>query len=1056
MKENILKYRLGLDLGTNSIGWCMLRLNKDNEPVAVIKSGVRIFHDGRNEKTKEPLAVLRRNARSIRRNLDRKISRRNHLLNTLIKYSLLPENEDERKSLVLLNPYELRSKAVNEKIELYGLGRVLMHLSKRRGFKSNRKVDKEESSGKIKPAIEQLKNKMAETGKKTAGEYLYFLLQNGHSVRARLGKINGKEGYEIYLDRSIVEDEYKTIMNEQKKYYKELSDEVINNIFNIIFYQRPLKLQKVGKCSIFPDDIKLRKAHVISQNFILLQKIQDLRVFDDNIMEFRPLNPDEKSILKRELERKKEISYENIRKLLKKHYENSKYGMFSHETIDGKLQGNKTNVIMSHKDVIGENWYDLLPEVQYEIIEELYSDKDNDELSKLYAEKYNLNESQINGILNKAIYKLDSGYIRYGKTAVEKLNRIMNEDNLDLHYAREKAGFGKENVSAASKYLEYYGKVLPNSVIDPQIENPKNDEEIYGKIANPTVHAALNQLRKLINELIKLYGKPEQIVIELARDLKNSRNAKDLIKKKIAENKKLNEEVDKIIQEYSEQYHTQIVKNKLNRDKIKLWFELGDDVLSRKCIYTGEQISIEKLFSDDVQIEHIIPYSKTLDDSMNNKTLSMKKANYYKGNRTPYEAFKDNKDGYNYEAILERAKQLNNSSKFKRFTKEVMEIYGRDGKDFIARQLSDTQYLSKLALSYLQSLYPESKHSALWTIPGQLTSLIRNYLGLNNLISTDNDKNRNDHRHHAVDAFVVAVTSRSLLQKISYAASLQEDVDNRNSSSYRNKLLEKMPEPFPNYRKSLQLSINNIKTSHKADRSISGQLHEDTAYGIVKDNDKYNVVTRWTLDKFKEKKHFELIRDNELKEIACSNKELFDKIIEERKIKSIRKLASENPVIKIKDKLGNEYKAFAGGNNICVEIYEVDGVRKSEVIQLFDAAQKDFEPKWMRKYPNGKLLMRLFKGDVIGFIEKEKGRNRTYHTVQQIRQKANDLGLVLLNSTGYVKVEKDGKEKEIKKCIYIGFNKLFNEYNAQQFNVSVTGIVTKKKTADINFWKNRK
>ena len=1056
MKENILKYRLGLDLGTNSIGWCMLRLNKDNEPVAVIKSGVRIFHDGRNEKTKEPLAVLRRNARSIRRNLDRKISRRNHLLNTLIKYSLLPENEDERKSLVLLNPYELRSKAVNEKIGLYELGRSLMHLSKRRGFKSNRKVDKEESNGKIKPAIEKLKEKMRENNKKTAGEYLYFLLQNGQPVRARLGKIDGKDGYEIYLDRSIVEEEYNIIMNEQKRYHKELTDDIIDEIFNIIFYQRPLKPQKVGKCSLVPEETKLRKAHVLAQSFILLQRVQDLRVFDDNEMNFRPLNPDEKSILKRELERKKEISYENIRKLLKKHYENSKYGMFSHETIDGKLQGNKTNVIMSHKDVIGENWYDLLPEVQYEIIEELYSDKDNDELSKLYAEKYNLNESQINGILNKAIYKLDSGYIRYGKTAVEKLNRIMNEDNLDLHYAREKAGFGKENVSAASKYLEYYGKVLPNSVIDPQIENPKNDEEIYGKIANPTVHAALNQLRKLINELIKLYGKPEQIVIELARDLKNSRNAKDLIKKKIAENKKLNEKVDKILQEYSGEYHTQIVKNKLNRDKIKLWLELGDNELDRKCIYTGEQISIEKLFSDEVQIEHIIPYSKTLDDSMNNKTLSMKRANYYKGNKTPYEAFKDSKDEYNYDEILARAKLLNNNSKFKRFTKEAMDIYNKDGKDFIARQLSDTQYLSRLALSYLQSLYTEDKHSSLWTIPGQLTALIRNYLGLNNLISTDNDKNRNDHRHHAVDAFVIAVTSRSLLQKISYAASLQEDFDNRNLSSYRNKLLEKMPEPFSNFRKSLQISINNIKTSHKADRSISGQLHEDTAYGIVKDNDKYNVVTRWTLDKFKEKKHFELIRDNELKEIACSNKELFDKIIEERKIKSIRKLASENPVIKIKDKLGNEYKAFAGGNNICVEIYEVDGVRKSEVIQLFDAAQKDFEPKWMRKYPNGKLLMRLFKGDVIGFIEKEKGRNRTYYTVQQIRQKANDLGLVLLNSTGYVKVEKDGKEKEIKKCIYIGFNKLFNEYNAQQFNVSVTGIVTKKKTADINFWKNRK
>ena len=250
-----------------------------------------------------------------------------------------------------------------------------------------------------------------------------------------------------------------------------------------------------------------------------------------------------------------------------------------------------------------------------------------------------------------------------------------------------------------------------------------------------------------------------------------------------------------------------------------------------------------------MQIEHIVPYSKTLDDSFNNKTLSMKQANYYKGNKTPYEAFKDSKDGYNYDDIIARAKLLNNDNKFKRFTKDAMDIYNRDGKDFIARQLSDTQYLSTRALIYLQSLYEKAHHSSIWTIPGQLTALIRNYLGLNTLISNDKNKNRNDHRHHAVDAFVVAVTSRSLLQKISYAASLQEDLDNRNVSSYRNKLLEKMPEPFPNYRKSLELAIDNIKTSHKADRSISGKLHEDTAYGIVENDDKYNVVTRWTVDK---------------------------------------------------------------------------------------------------------------------------------------------------------------------------------------------------------------
>lgn len=289
MGNNKLKYRLGLDLGTNSIGWCMLKLDIQKEPVAVIKAGVRIFHDGRNEKSKEPLAVERRNARSIRRNLDRKISRRKHLLNRLVKYGLLPENESERKGLSILNPYELRSRAVNEKIGLYEIGRALMHLSKRRGFKSNRKVDKEEDSGKIKPAIERLKNKMKENNKKTVGEYFYFLLQNNKSVRARLGKVDGKEGYEIYLDRSLMEEEYHIIMDEQCKYHKELTDDIIKEIFDIIFFQRPLKKQQVGKCSLTGEGIKLHKAHVLAQDFILLQKISDFRVYDEILFKYRVL-----------------------------------------------------------------------------------------------------------------------------------------------------------------------------------------------------------------------------------------------------------------------------------------------------------------------------------------------------------------------------------------------------------------------------------------------------------------------------------------------------------------------------------------------------------------------------------------------------------------------------------------------------------------------------------------------------------------------------------------------------------------------------------------------
>ena len=392
MEVNKLKYRLGLDLGTNSIGWCMLKLNTANEPVAVVKAGVRIFHDGRNEKSKEPLAVARRNARSIRRNLDRKISRRNHLLNKLVKYGLLPENESERKALSIFNPYELRCRAVYEKIELYEIGRALMHLSKRRGFKSNRKVDKESDSGKIKPAIERLKKKMEEHNKKTVGEYFYSLLEKGKSVRARLGKIDGKEGYEIYIDRSLIEEEYNIIMAEQIKYHKELTKDIVDEIFNIIFYQRPLKKQKIGKCSLTGEDIKLHKAHVLAQNFILLQKINDLRVYDENIYENRELTPNEKAVLKVELQNKKEMSFDKVRNLLKKNFTTVKYGKFSHESIDDKIAGNKTNAVMASKDILGDKWDNFSDDEKFNIIDMLFSDESNDEVKEKYRNNFNLTD----------------------------------------------------------------------------------------------------------------------------------------------------------------------------------------------------------------------------------------------------------------------------------------------------------------------------------------------------------------------------------------------------------------------------------------------------------------------------------------------------------------------------------------------------------------------------------------------------------------------------------------------------------------------------------------
>ena len=156
-----MKYRLGLDIGTNSLGWCVLELNGEKEPINIVASGVRIFSDGREKKSKATLKASRREARSARRRRDRFIQRRTFLLDELTKHGLFPESINERLTLQKLNPLELRATALMEELPLYYFGRALLHLNQRRGFKSNRKDTSEDKlSGKISRSARKLLEQM--------------------------------------------------------------------------------------------------------------------------------------------------------------------------------------------------------------------------------------------------------------------------------------------------------------------------------------------------------------------------------------------------------------------------------------------------------------------------------------------------------------------------------------------------------------------------------------------------------------------------------------------------------------------------------------------------------------------------------------------------------------------------------------------------------------------------------------------------------------------------------------------------------------------------------
>lgn len=250
--------RLGLDIGTNSIGWWLYETEgtkNDTTIKGVIDGGVRIFSDGRDPKSGASLAVDRRAARAMRRRRDRYLRRRATLMKVLAGTGLMPADPAEAKSLTQLDPYELRARGLDEPLPLAHLGRALFHLNQRRGFKSNRKTDRgDNESGKIKDATQRLDWAMQDAGARTYGEFLHMRRtraadpRNVPPVRTRLsiaarGGPDAKEvaGYDFYPDRRHLEAEFYALWTSQAKHSPDvLTDSLRDLVFEKIFYQRPL------------------------------------------------------------------------------------------------------------------------------------------------------------------------------------------------------------------------------------------------------------------------------------------------------------------------------------------------------------------------------------------------------------------------------------------------------------------------------------------------------------------------------------------------------------------------------------------------------------------------------------------------------------------------------------------------------------------------------------------------------------------------------------------------------------------------------------------------
>lgn len=840
--------RLGIDLGTNSLGWALLQ-DDGEKPVSVKKASVRIFSDGREPaaegKTGDPLAVTRRIERGARRRRDRMLGRKHDIRTLLLEYGLFPSDPQEQVKLKDLNPYELRYKAVHEPLKPEELARALIHLSQRRGFKSNRKGDKtaekkEEKEGQTKDR-EDL-DKILKDRNITLGQYLWEELQKGEGTRARLGKAK-------YPQRAHYIAEFQKIHDTQKS-HQNLTDEQWAKIGGtpqkpggILFSQRDLAAQPKGKCQLYFRNGEERAPKALSswQRFRISQNLTNLKIVSADRKDKTPLTKDQIETLNSALQGQGSMAFGKIIKLLKL----PKDTEFNLESDRRKgLEGNKTSALLSQAEYFGTQWHDFSVNRQDEIILTILDTSTSEELIKVAVENWGCTQEQADAIDKLDETKFERGYGRFCQRALFAITDILMTQGISVTEAlmqlRGNMGHNKASV------LEYYGKVLPESMV-PAPKSKVEDEKIYGKINNPTVHIALNQLRKVVNELIAEYGRPDEIIVELSRDLKLSQDAKDGLRKFQDKNQKKNDVIkDELVKHKIRSSTDQVTSDDLLR--WKLWEELdAKDCNNRLCPYSGKKIGITDLYSNRVEVEHILPLTRTLDDSYRNKTVSFVEANRFKSNQTPYKAFTRADSPYSYDDILVQIDRLPHTKK-RRFFADAMDVWEKKEGGFIARQLTDTQYLSKVAKKYLESLYDAKEGVKVRVLPGQLTAKLRHQWGLNAILAPNTPdseekarKNRNDHRHHAIDAIVVACTDQGLLQKASKASG-RGRID---------KLTFEPPWDRDQFFHDVKRTIEGITVSHKPDHGADGAILKGGTYGKTsKANPKTLLHIRQVEEKF--------------------------------------------------------------------------------------------------------------------------------------------------------------------------------------------------------------
>lgn len=877
-KNNYGELTFGFDIGIASVGWAVLNESR------IVDLGVRCFDKAETAKEGESLNLARRSARLLRRRLRRRAWRLTKIARLLKKHGVIDNvNLFKPEHPFPLSLWELRKQGLARKLNPEEWARVIYHLCKHRGFHWVSKAEEKKAEsdgagegGKVKQGLAATARLMKEKGYRTAAEMV--LAEFPQAQRNKQGE------YSKALSRVLLSEEFAMLFERQcvlgnPHATPELKEKLLNRKTGLFWAQKPALagkdlLNMLGKCTFEKTEYRAPKASFTAERHVWLTRLNNLRVVVDGMT--RPLNEAERQFaLPLPYVQASDLKYKQLKtSLVKNGYlpESARFTGLSYPSLAqieaGKAKDPEDAALVkipafhelrkTFKDAgLETEWQGMVNAAmaggailldQIAWVLSIY--KEDDEVER------ELNKLDLPNKAKMVDALLEVRFDKFSNLSLKALRKIVPHMERGLRYdeACGEAGYHHSQLVKPDddkhQYLPPFytardktGKLIFNNNLDI----PRN----------PVVLRALNQARKVVNALVKKYGSPHQVNIEMARDLSKPFDERRKIKDAQEEFRARNEK-DRAT--FNAEFNTLGELKGRDFEKWQLYREQQG-----KCAYSIEPLDLNRLFEQGyAEIDHALPYSRSFDDSKNNRVLVLAKENRNKGNQTPFEYLdgKSNSERWHqFEVYVNTNKAYRQAKRSRLLRKDFGE---KEAAEFRDRNLNDTRYICRFFKNYVEQflqLAETSEAKRCVVLSGQMTAFLRARWGLTK-VRADSD------RHHALDAAVVAACNHSMVKRLSDYSRRKEidkvrdgfvDVTTGevvNPAMYQ-QLKEHFPDPWSHFRHELEArlktddaialredmtrlgtysstdleAIKPLFVSRAPQRRNSGAAHKETIYG---------------------------------------------------------------------------------------------------------------------------------------------------------------------------------------------------------------------------------